>query len=77
MMVSRVLILVSLQLLYVHSVPPRRAENDILDAFRNKFTTNEDKVLKEESTASHGQTPVIKTILNQLLPNSINVRSFL
>jgi len=72
MMVSRILILVSLQLLYVHSVPPRRAENDILDAFRNKFTINEDKVLKEESTASHGQTPVIKTILNQLLPNSIN-----
>ena len=62
-MVSKVFFIASLAL-SVLGVPPRRTKNDLLGAFMKMHSNKEDKVIKDKSTASHGQTPIIKTVLN-------------
>ena len=69
-MVSKNLLVVILQLLYVLFVTPQRTKNDLLEAFRKTNSVKEEKVIQEEptATASHGQSLVFNTILDRLFP---------
>ena len=69
-MVSKVFLIVNLQLLVVLCVATHRTQNDLVEAFRNTRSVEENR---KETTATQGQSLDIKTILNHLFPNGIAV----
>merc|ERR1711936_1566297 len=68
-MVATFLLTISIRVFTVACVTPRRTQNDLLEAFKAKHNIQEDRVVKEESTANHGQSAVLQTILNQHFPD--------
>ena len=68
-----VFLLNTILLLGVLSVAPRKPQNDLLAAFREKHPVEEEKVIPDKSPSQPGHSAVINTILSRLFPSRVTV----